>query len=85
MAMTFMITWSTSNGGAATVRGHSPVEALTKAFVLLVQGFEDVVIFDEGGKGTAYTPADFGRLFVDTSNSCLADPKAKIEGTRAGR
>jgi hypothetical protein len=64
MAMTFIITWSTSTGGAATVRGHSPVEALSKALILLVQGFEDVVIFDEGGKGAAYTPADFGKLFM---------------------
>jgi hypothetical protein len=66
MAMTFIITWSTSIGGAATARRHSPVEALSKALVLLVQGFEDVVIFDDGGKGKAYTPADFGRFFVDT-------------------
>jgi hypothetical protein len=64
MATTFIITWSTSAGGAATVRGHSPVEALSKALLLLVQGYEDVVIFDEGGKGTAYTPADFGKLFL---------------------
>ena len=58
---------------------------LSKAFVLLVQGFEDVVIFDGGGKGTAYTPADFGRFFVDTRNWCPADPEAKIGGNRAGR
>jgi hypothetical protein len=58
MAMTFIVTWSTSTGCAATVRGHSPVEALSKALVLLVQGFEDVVIFDEGGKGTSYTGLD---------------------------
>jgi len=77
MAMTFIITWSTSTGGAATVRGHSPVEALSKALVLLVQRFEDVVIFDEGGRGTAYTPADFGKFFVDTRIWCLADAEAK--------
>jgi hypothetical protein len=73
MAMTFIITWSTSTGGAATVRRQSPVQALSEAFVLLVQGFEDVVIFDEGGKGTAYAPADFGEFFVATRNWCLAD------------
>jgi hypothetical protein len=84
MATTFIITWSTSTGGAATIRGHSPVEALSEALVLLVQGFEDVVIFDEGGKGTAYTPADFGRFFVDTRNRCPADPEAKIGGNHAG-
>jgi len=83
--MTFLITWSTSTGGAATVRGHSPEEALRKAFALLVQGFEDVVIFDEDGKGTAYTPADFGRFFVDARNWCLSDAEAKIGGSRAGR
>ena len=62
--MTFIITWSTSTGGAATVRAQNAVEALSKALVLLVQGFEDVVIFDEGGKGTAYAPADFGKVFL---------------------
>jgi len=78
MATIFIITWSTSTGRAATVHRHSPMEALSKALVLLVQGFEDVVIFDEGGKGTAYTPADFGRFFVDARNWCL--PEAKRGG-----
>jgi hypothetical protein len=64
VSMTFIITWSTSTGGAATVHRHSPVDALSKALALLVQGFEDVVIFDGGGKGTAYTPADFGKFFL---------------------
>jgi hypothetical protein len=82
MATTFIITWSTSIGGAASVRRHSPVEALSKALVLLVQGFEDVVIFDEGGKGTAYTPADFGKFFVDKRNWCPAIPKRMAEVER---
>ena len=77
IAMTFIITWSTSTGGAATVRRQSPVEALSKALVLLVQGFEDVVIFDKGGKGTGYAPADFGQFFVVTRKWCLADPEAE--------
>jgi hypothetical protein len=61
------------------------VEALSEALILLVQEFEDVVIVGEGGKGTAYTPADFGKFFVDTRNRCLADPEAKIGDKRAGR
>jgi hypothetical protein len=81
MATTFVITWSTSIGGAASVRRHGPVEALSKALTLLVQGFEDVVIFDDDGKGTAYTPADFGRFFIDRRDWCPPIPKriAEIE------
>ena len=83
MAMTFIITWTTSTGGAATVRANSPVGALSKALVVLVQGFEDVVIFDEGGKGTAYTPAEFGKFFVDARNCWLADAEAKASDNRS--
>ena len=82
MATTFIITWSTSVGGAATVRLHGPVEAVSKALGLLVQGFEDVVIFDEGGKGRAYTPADFGRIFLDSRDWYLAIPKRTADVER---
>jgi hypothetical protein len=84
MAMTFIITWTTSTGGAATARENSPVGALSNALVLLVRGYEDVVIFDEGGKGAAYTPDDFGKFFVDTRDCRLTDMQAKTSGNRYG-
>ena len=77
MAKTFIISWSTSTGGAATIRLHTPVEALSKALLLLVQGFEDVVIFDDRGKGTAYTPADFGIFFGDTRELVPGESRSK--------
>ena len=61
----FFIVTGSGPSGAVSFTCETPVAALTKALALTKDGMTDVLISDSDG--LQYAPADFHRLFVEST------------------